>query len=434
MHSLPHLLVRTPSIMESLLQAYEEQQYQCRGFWVTAVQSLPTQPTVHRGVLRVKSSAGRMKRRECWLTQEFLYAVGVSSRQKNQKKKATPVRWKRVEPFSEENGAEKRYGFRLVRGSNYQDFYVSTEPELERWLDHLSEVAIMTDLDNDYRRLQELGRGSYAQVFKGRNNFTRGLVAIKVIHKAELATDEKSAHTLFNEVNVMKKLDHRRIIRLLGMYENEENLYLVIEYAGGGDLFQRLMTVGKYSEAQTMVFMRGLLEALDHMHSRGVVHRDIKPENILLVGSELTDFKIADFGLAADISSGDDLQLRCGSPGYVAPEVLGRSSYGSKADVFSAGIVMYILSVSCRLSGRSPFASPTEDLNDVLIRNRSCKIFFLQKYWMGVSESAISLVLTLTTKDPFLRPTAREALSHPWFSSDPSSLMPIAISTSLPPK
>ena len=202
----------------------------------------------------------------------------------------------------------------------------------------------MTDLENDYQLLEEIGKGSYATVYKGRNVFSRSLVAIKAILKEELSKNFRSAHSLINEVNVMKKLKHNRIINLMGMYESDKTLYLVLEYVGGGDLFQRLIKRGKYSEGKAVRFMRNLLEALAHMHSRGIVHRDIKPENILLVsGTDGMEFKIADFGLSAEIHPGETLSLRCGSPGYVAPEILEKSEYDTKVDVFSAGIVMYIM-------------------------------------------------------------------------------------------
>ena len=258
--------------------------------------------------------------------------------------KLSPVRWKRVDPFTEENGSEVRYGFRLTRGTHFQDFYTETAERLEDWLDALAKVAIMSDLENDFQILEEIGHGNYARVFKGRAAQDQSLVAIKTISKASISKHSRNVQALLNEVNLMKRLKHARIVRLIGMYESEEELHLVLEYVDGGDLFKRLVRKGKYSEAKATMFIKHLLEAVGYMHSRGVVHRDLKPENILLVGgSDGVEFKIADFGLAAEYHSGEALSLRCGSPGYVAPEILEKHTYDSKVDVFSVGIIMYIL-------------------------------------------------------------------------------------------
>lgn len=249
-----------------------------------------------------------------------------------------------MDPFTEENSTEVRYGFRLTRGEFFQDFYTETAERLEDWLDSLAKVAIMSDLENDFQMLEEIGHGNYAHVFKGQAVQDQSLVAIKAISKASISKHTRNVQALVNEVNLMKRLRHPRIIRLLCIYESDDQLFLVLEYVDGGDLFKRLIRKGKYSEAKAAVFMRYMLEALEYMHSRGVVHRDLKPENILLVnGSDGVEFKIADFGLATEYHSGDVLNLRCGSPGYVAPEILEKHSYDFKVDVFSAGIILYIL-------------------------------------------------------------------------------------------
>lgn len=202
----------------------------------------------------------------------------------------------------------------------------------------------MSDLNNDFEVLEELGKGNHAVVYKGRSRHSSSLAAIKTISKEGIMQNTRSLHALFNEISAMKRLTHPRITRLIGMYENERELLLVLEYVAGGDLFQRLAVKGKYPETKARVFMYRLIEALDYMHKREVVHRDLKPENILLEeGEDGLEFKIADFGLAAECPSDEVMTLRCGSPGYVAPEILEKQSYDSKVDIFSAGVIMYIL-------------------------------------------------------------------------------------------
>jgi len=249
-----------------------------------------------------------------------------------------------VDPFSEEKGTVTRYGFSLSRGKNNCDFYTESQEDLETWLDRLSSVAVMSDLNNDFEVLEELGKGNHAAVYRGLSKHDGSQVAIKTISKERIMQNFRSLQALFSEVWVMKHISHSRITKLIGLYESERELHLVLEYVSGGDLFQLLAAKGRYSEAQAAKFMKRLLEALEYMHGRGVVHRDLKPENILLVeGSEGQEFKIADFGLASEYHAGESMTLRCGSPGYVAPEILEKHPYDSKVDIFSAGILMYIL-------------------------------------------------------------------------------------------
>ena len=128
------------------------------------------------------------------------------------------------------------------------------------------------------------------------------------------------------------------------MYESDKYIHLVFEYLEGGELFERIKSKGSYQEKDAMNVMKNLLLALDYLHNQGIIHRDLKPENLILASKE-NDYalKIADFGLASEIKTGENLFLRCGSPGYVAPELLEDQGYNTKADIFSAGIILYVM-------------------------------------------------------------------------------------------
>jgi len=152
------------------------------------------------------------------------------------------------------------------------------------------------------------------------------------------------------EIMLLRKMNHPNIIKLYEVYEDEAYVHLVLEYLKGGELFKYLQNKGLYSEKDASLAIRLLLEALDYCHSINIVHRDLKPENLILRYNILinynrdvndnTSLKIADFGLATIINPAIPENLRCGTAGYVAPEVLNKLGYGTKADIFSAGIIL----------------------------------------------------------------------------------------------
>ena len=236
------------------------------------------------------------------------------------------------------------FRFRLISGENGQDFYVDSAEKRDLWLNHLSKVALMTNIEREIALDREIGSGNYATVYLGRRLVDQMPVAIKEIAKSALLPSEKACFSFINEVEIMRSLDHPHILKVLHLYEDAAKYYFVLQYAPGGDLLQHLHSVGRLAEAQSAAFMKEFLRTMGYMHEKGVVHRDLKPDNVLLMSSgEVLDFKIADFGLAALSSPGDSLTLRCGSPGYVAPEILERQAYDSKVDIFSAGVLLYIL-------------------------------------------------------------------------------------------
>ena len=158
--------------------------------------------------------------------------------------------------------------------------------------------------------------------------------------------------------------------------------------------------------------MRILLQTLQYIHEEGVVHRDLKPENLIL-GSKENDFdlKLADFGLATRVAPEELLSLRCGSPGYVSPELLSNHGYNAKADIFSAGVILYVL-----LTGRPAF--PGSTCAEVLSKNKRCELLFASKHWDKVSPEGMDITKCLLAKDPKERLSARQALQHPWFANE----------------
>ena len=395
--------------MSSLFEEVDRKVNQGSSFW-GPLESYVLQDIIEKKVfsssLRLLKDAGNWKVINLILSTTSLYYCKKNT---NSPKKMSIIKWKKVEAFTEDNQKDERFGFRLGQGSYFQDFYTETVEMLELWLEHLSKVAIMSDLEDDYAIIKEVGKGNYATVYLAQDLENHQEYAIKFIKKEVVFSSSRGANSVVSEIEIMRKLMNPVFIKLYRIYENDDFVHLVVDYVEGGDLFHRIQKKERFSEELTSKFMKNMLEGLHYLHSMNIVHRDLKPENILMVSNDLDyEFKICDFGLACE--DGDDQALRCGSPGYVAPEILMKKSYNNKVDIFSAGIIMFIL-----LSGRAPFYGTTA--NKILVKNKECRLHFHDKYWKTVSKDGIDLVLKLTDPNPDSRVTAAEALMHPWIQN-----------------
>ena len=194
-------------------------------------------------------------------------------------------------------------------------------------------------------------------------------------------------------------------------------MHLVLEVIKGEELFTKLKKRTTYTELDAMKIMKSLLGAMQHLHSKQILHRDIKPESITLLylfyyrncrDSE-TDLQVKLTSLSLAIKFCGQLEtLCCGSPGYVAPEVLNKEGYGLKADIFSCGIIMYTL-----LTGLSPFAASA--VESVIESNKHCDINYPMDIWKLASKEALDLVVKMTYRDQYQRLSAKECLEHAWF-------------------
>ncbi|XP_050414133.1 calcium/calmodulin-dependent protein kinase type 1 isoform X2 [Patella vulgata] len=184
-----------------------------------------------------------------------------------------------------------------------------------------------------------------------------------------------------------------------------------MELVTGGELFDRIVEKGSYTEKDASLLIKQVLEAVDFMHERGVVHRDLKPENLLYYSADPdSKIMISDFGLSKMEDSGI-MATACGTPGYVAPEVLAQKPYGKAVDCWSIGVISYIL-----LCGYPPFY----DENDAMLFQQILKAEFEfdSPYWDDISESAKEFIRKLMCKDPNLRNTCKQAIAHPWISGN----------------
>lgn len=215
---------------------------------------------------------------------------------------------------------------------------------------------------------------------------------------------------------ILKEMKHIHIIRLYDFFVEPSTYYLVMERMRGGELFDRIVAKAYYNEKEARDTCKILLEAIEHCHRHKIAHRDLKPENLLLL-SENDDsaVKIADFGFAKKVLEPCSLTTQCGTPGYVAPEILEGTPYDERADMWSVGVILYIL-----LGGYPPFIESTQ--RDLFRKIRKGEYEFHEEYWGTVSREAKHLISSLLTVDPVTRLTAKDGLSNPWITAGDESL------------
>lgn len=202
--------------------------------------------------------------------------------------------------------------------------------------------------------------------------------AVKIIDKSTIETGEKEL--LRTEIAVLKLVHHPNIIRMEGLYESKKYIYIVMEMLKGGELFERIVGRPRFSEEECAKLIRPLLESVAYIHDLGIVHRDLKPENILC-GEELDDIKIADFGLSKMILPTEMMDAACGTLSYVAPEVLTMQGYGMEADLWSVGVIMFLL-----LCGKLPFDG--DDHEEIIRCTIAADIKVSPKFWSTLSDES----------------------------------------------
>lgn len=257
-----------------------------------------------------------------------------------------------------------------------------------------------------YNVKKKLGEGAFSVVKEAESKKTKESFAVKIVDKTALTTEDETA--LKDEIFILKTLKHDNIIRLYDVFDENDKYYLVMERMGGGELFDRVVKKAYYNEKEARDCCRILFEAIAYVHSNRVCHRDLKPENLLLVHPDNdAELKIADFGFAKSAPNEACLKTQCGTPGYVAPEILEAVPYGTKSDMWSLGVIMYIL-----LGGYPPFIDKVQ--RNLFKKIRKGEYKFHAEYWNNVSEDAKNLIRGLLVVNPKKRLSAEEALQTKW--------------------
>ncbi|XP_045904342.1 serine/threonine-protein kinase MARK1-like isoform X2 [Micropterus dolomieu] len=254
----------------------------------------------------------------------------------------------------------------------------------------------------NYRLMKTIGKGNFAKVKLARHTLTGREVAIKIIDKTQL--NPTSLQKLFREVSVMKTLNHPNIVKLFEVIETEKTLYLVMEYASGGEVFDYLVAHGRMKEKEARAKFRQIVSAVEYCHQKRIVHRDLKAENLLLDAD--MNIKIADFGFSNEFTLGSKLDTFCGSPPYAAPELFqGKKYEGPEVDVWSLGVILYTL-----VSGSLPFDGQNlKELRERVLRGKYRIPFYM-------STDCENLLKKLLVLNPGKRGSLQQIMKDRWMN------------------
>ncbi|ELP91847.1 serine/threonine protein kinase Chk2, putative [Entamoeba invadens IP1] len=266
---------------------------------------------------------------------------------------------------------------------------------------------------NAYEVGKFCGVGNFAMVRQVRNIQENQLYAMKVIDlkKAQLVSSRPNA--VFDECTILNQLKHENIVALKTTYQTEKYLYMILELASGGELFQQIIAETSFSEEKCRIIMKQMFSALGYLHSHNIVHRDLKPENILCVTKGGDQIKITDFGLSRIITQTSLAKTMCGTPLYVAPEILSGQPYnGSKVDVWSAGVILFVM-----VCGYPPFSDGDDGGNrqlfDCICHQR---YEFDPAYWGNKSPEVKDLIRHMLVVDIEKRYSIDQCVSHPFIT------------------
>ncbi|MCI4385813.1 hypothetical protein PGIGA_G00055070 [Pangasianodon gigas] len=254
----------------------------------------------------------------------------------------------------------------------------------------------------NYRLLKTIGKGNFAKVKLARHILTGREVAIKIIDKTQL--NPTSLQKLFREVRIMKSLNHPNIVQLFEVIETEKTLYLVMEYASGGEVFDYLVAHGRMKEKEARAKFRQIVSAVHYCHQKKIVHRDLKAENLLLDAD--SNIKIADFGFSNEFTLGSKLDTFCGSPPYAAPELFQGKKYdGPEVDIWSLGVILYTL-----VSGSLPFDGQNlKELRERVLRGKYRVPFYM-------STDCESILRRFLVLNPAKRCTLEQIMKDKWMN------------------
>ena len=305
-------------------------------------------------------------------------------------------------------GDKQFYCFTIIFPTKSRKYYLSNESEYHNWVNTIRKIVGYSNLNEIYEIRQVLGKGKFGLVKLGIHRGNGRKVAIKIINKKLVtAIDVQQVKT---EIDILKIAKHPNIIQLYDVLENENYIYIIMEYCAGGDLFSYIEKRGfRLPETRAAEIIHKLSTAVFFLHEYGVVHRDLKPENILMTdNSPNADIRLVDFGLGKIIGPGEMCTDPFGTFSYVAPEVLKERPYSFKVDLFAIGIIAYLL-----VAGFLPFDHETSE-KEIARQTVYEPTPFPTSVWKNISNEARAFVDNLLQKNPEKRMGIQEVLQHKW--------------------
>jgi len=329
---------------------------------------------------------------------------------------------------------DSKYGFTLTKNESNYTFVSTLEENVQDWYNVFKSICVLYNFHEEYKALKMIGKGSFAKVYLVQAKSTGKNYAVKSFTKESIILSNKNnaKPAIVNEIEIMRVLNHENTIKLYEVYETEKSIYLILDLIQGKsmqDVLKKFIYKEGTSEIKVFNMIRSILDALAYLGAKGIMHRDLKPENILLDQNDRV--KIVDFGLATLIDLPEYIFKKCGTPGYIAPEVFKydvkdeSTHYDDRCDVFSAGcIFFYLLFGEAFLEGSG--------VTEILKNNRKISLMSqgyqtLRKALDNPTEckipkDALNLLQKLLEVDPRKRITAAEALSHPYFTPIPCGM------------
>jgi serine/threonine protein kinase len=309
---------------------------------------------------------------------------------------------------------------RLIKNKKYEELWSDDEEVLNRWYQTLGRFCIYSSFRTDYRVHELLGKGNFAKVYLAEDLKSLQKYAVKVYCKEQIQDDPFELKCFLYETTMMQRVDGPHLLRVSKIFEGDSNIYCLGEYYSGGSLQKYLEEHGRPTASHAVSIIKQLLQALAYLDAEGLIHRDIKPDNIMFKDRSCESIALVDLGFMTRKSDFKKLFTRCGTPGYVAPEVLADADYDQAVDVYSAGIIFYLM-----LSKVNPFMD--QSYRQLIRNNKSGVVDFSVFNEIEIdrkpkSRPLLTLVLEvlqlMLTKNPAKRPRASELLKYRLFCTD----------------
>ena len=293
---------------------------------------------------------------------------------------------------------------------------------MEIYLEDFTSSLSKLSFKYSYNILSTIGSGAFGIVVKAIEISTEKIVAVKILN---IRNSKIKKENIIKEVNLLKNLNHPNIVKFLDFYEEADKIYIVMEYYEGGTLKQYIQdNQNKINEDKARIIIKQLLNALSYLHYVcDICHRDIKPENIMLLKKDdINTIKLLDFGLSSDSFESKSYMENCGTLIYMAPEQINNMSYSKIVDIWSVGIILYML----LNNGKNPFYTPGENSEEIINRITKGKLLFDDENF-PICKMCKKFLYKLLKKNPSYRYTARTALEHPWITLKKYDKIPLTV-------